>query len=55
MDKQEYCGWANWATWNMALWVDNVEGVYKAKQAIGTWRPNIVKRFCGYFYPKGQI
>ncbi len=27
---ENYQGWANWHTWNVALWLNNVEWTYKA-------------------------
>lgn len=26
-----YNGWPNWATWNVNLWIDNEEPIYRAK------------------------
>ena len=28
LPKKEYNGWADWTTWNCALWIGNDEGLY---------------------------
>lgn len=28
--EREYNGWANWETWNVALWIGGEEAIYKA-------------------------
>jgi hypothetical protein len=30
-DNKEYNGWHNWATWNVALWFNNDELLYRFK------------------------
>lgn len=55
--KEEYQGWTNWETWNMALWADNEEAMYKDRVAtqkkIKKWDANSVKKFLLGYYPKG--
>ncbi len=61
MSNQEYNGWTNWETWNVALWVDNDYETYKRKQRfvrglrILDWRDFVghVEHFCKEIYPSG--
>ena len=32
MSDNSYNGWANWETWNMALWLDNDEAFYNLRR-----------------------
>lgn len=48
-------GWTNWATWNVALWIGNVESTYRARcRAIGADSTEAdVERFVRETYPSG--
>lgn len=51
-----YNGWTNYETWNMALWVDNEEGIYRAKCrkfTISEPTEKAVKYFCLEWFPDG--
>lgn len=45
-----YNGWTNYETWNLNLWIENEEPLYRAKQSVirRAWNPitgDDVKRF----------
>ena len=31
-ERTDFNGWKNWATWNVALWIQNDEGTYRVAQ-----------------------
>ena len=37
MASMEYNGWANRQTWNVALWLNNDEGLYRLAQSVGSY------------------
>ena len=37
MTTEKYNGWANYATWNVALWIGNDEGLYETAREAGTY------------------
>jgi len=51
-----YNGWKNYETWNVALWIDNEEPMYRAKQAHlakGKFTAASVEKFVKGQMPKG--
>lgn len=53
-----YNGWTNWATWNVALWIDNEEPLYREKMRFlrRQWREldaADVEQFCRDLFPDG--
>ena len=52
-----YNGWTNWATWNVALWVDNKEEYYFARvetaEMVKKWTAEAVEDFVRTIFPEG--
>lgn len=40
MTNSTYCGWANYETWLVKLWIDNDQGVY---ELVNDWANSILK------------
>jgi hypothetical protein len=38
MSDNTYNGWANWATWNVALWLGNDEGLYRLSRRFVSYK-----------------
>jgi hypothetical protein len=60
METMTYNGWTNWETWNVELWIDNEEGIYREKQRFlrrNSEEDEIdadkVEKFCRDIFPDG--
>jgi hypothetical protein len=50
-DELGYNGWANYETWNVALWLDSDEGLYSFAREYTSWkklREALVEADCHY-------
>lgn len=48
-----YNGWKNWETWNVALWCDNEEGIYRDRMRQKPRTAKECEAFVREYYPNG--
>ena len=50
-----YQGWTNYETWNVALWVNNDEAMYREMKRQGRYKYTAAQaeRLCRSFFPNG--
>lgn len=56
MDTLECNGWRNWATWNVNIWSENDETIYRAKNRyarFSEWTGDMVASFIQEWFPNG--
>ena len=51
--RDGYNGWKNWETWNVALWVDNEEAIYRDRLARGRMNAEEAEEFVREWFPNG--
>ena len=49
----EYNGWTNWQTWQVPLWIDNDEYMYKVRARETDWTAGRVEEFTRDMLPEG--
>jgi hypothetical protein len=48
-----YNGWKNWETWNVALWCDNEEGIYRNRMRAKPRTADECESFVREYFPTG--
>jgi len=50
---ETYNGWANWETWNVALWLNNDEQTYRKMRSLRPFTPQKAKIVVRHLFPSG--
>ena len=53
LSDTEYNGWTNYETWNVALWIQNDEGLYNLARQCGDYQTFVNEIGVGYSTPDG--
>ena len=53
IQDQTYNGWTNYETWNVALWIQNDEGLYNLAQQCSDYQEFVKEIGVGYSTPDG--
>ena len=49
--KETYNGWADWTTWNCALWINNEQSIYNVAAVCDTYSDFLweMQAMCGFY------
>ena len=49
--KEKYNGWADWTTWNCALWINNEQSIYNVAAVCDTYSDFLweMQAMCGFY------
>ena len=49
--KESYNGWADWTTWNCALWINNEQSIYNIAAVCDTYSDFLweMQAMCGFY------
>ena len=49
--KEHYNGWADWTTWNCALWINNEQSIYNIAAVCDTYTDFLweMQAMCGFY------
>ena len=52
MEKEDYRGWTNHATWSVSLWIGDNEETYELMSSLKMTDATQYENFCGYIWGK---